>query len=174
MDPVSPILRTMCRYLEGNELFHAFTGELALRMLGMCDAVRTVELTVNLTPEERSKLLNFLEQEGFVVEDPMRGHVSMRHRVSGLGLRLRMAGSAAEMAAIGRRVPVTLDFQTFFIPATEDLLLGIIQDRDAPRGMATRLYAKWRNYVDMEYLVASARSRGIYDRFIKMKRDAER
>jgi len=174
MDPVSPLLRTLCRYLDGNELFHAFTGELALRMLGMGTEVGTVELTVNLTPEERAKLLNFLEQEGFVMEDRWRGPVPMRHRGGGPGLRLRLAGSSADMAAIGRRVPVTLDFQTFFIPSTEDLILGLIQDDEAPMEMTARLYAKWKNYLDMEYLVASARSRGIYDRFIRMKRDAEK
>jgi hypothetical protein len=78
------------------------------------------------------------------------------------------------MAAIGRRVPATLEFQRFFIPATEDLLLGLLLDEGAPGNRAVRLYSKWRDHLDVGYLVAQSRSLGIYDRFMRMKREAER
>jgi len=174
MDALSSLLRTLTRYLNDNELFYAFTGELALRMLGSGEQVRTVELTANLTSEERTKLLNFLEQEGFSTEHRWRGPVMMRHRTTGMGLRLRLAGSSAELAAIGRRVSATLGFEHFFIPATEDLLLDLVNDQDIAQDKIVPVYLKWRNYLDMSYMVAAARSRGIYDRFIKMKMKAER
>jgi hypothetical protein len=175
MDPASPLLQTICRYLNENELFYVFTGELALRMLGMGGEVRTVELTVNLTSEEDAKFRNFLMQEGFEADGPGRGAAPiMRQRGSGLRLCVRPARGPADMAAIGRRVPATLDFQRFFIPATEDLLLGLLQDEGGPNRQAVRLYTKWRDHLDLGYLVATARSRGIYDRFIRMKKEAER
>jgi len=175
MDPVSPLLQTICRYLNDNELFYVLTGELALRMLGMGGEVQTVELTVNLTSEERAKFHNFLGQEGFETEEQGRGAAPlMRQRGGGPRLRVRPACGPADMAAIGRRVPATLDFQRFFIPATEDLLLGILQDGRGPNQQAVRLYSKWRDHLDLGYLVATSRSRGIYDRFIRMKKEAER
>jgi hypothetical protein len=73
MDPISPVLQSLCRYLNDNELFYVFTGELALRMLGMGNDVRTVELTVNLTSGENARFQNFLAQE--------IGRASCRERV---------------------------------------------------------------------------------------------
>ena len=175
MDPLAPLLQTLCRYLNGNELFYAFTGELALRMLGTGAEVRTVELVVNLTAEESSRFQNFLGQEGFFSDERGRGAAPvMRQRGSGLRLRVRPACGPADMAAIGRRVPATLEFQRFFIPATEDLLLGLLLDEGAPGNRAVRLYSKWRDHLDVGYLVAQSRSLGIYDRFMRMKREAER
>lgn len=174
MDGLTQLLRMLTRYLNDNELFYAFTGELALHMLGSGEQVRTVELTANLTPEERARLLNFLQQEGFSTEQRWRGPIMMRHRTTGMGLRLRLAGSRAELAAIGRRVPVTLGFEHFFIPATEDLLLDLVNDQDIAQDRIVPIYLKWRNYLDMSYMVAAARSRGIYDRFIRMKMRAEK
>ena len=174
MDPLSPLLQTLCRYLNDNELFYVFTGELAQRMLGMGVDVRTVELTVNLTADETARFLNFLGQEGFEPDELGRGTPPlMRHRGSGLRLRVRPARGPADMAAIGRRVPATLDFQRFFIPASEDILLGLLQDEGAAKGQAVRLYSKWRDHLDLGYLVATARSRGIYGQFMKMKREAD-
>jgi hypothetical protein len=174
MDALTQLLRMLTRYHNENELFYAFTGELALHMLGSGEQVRTVELTANLTSEERARLLNFLEQEGLTTEHRWRGPVMMRHRTTGMGLRLRLADSRAELAAIGRRVPVTLGFEHFFIPATEDLLLDLINDKDVAQERIVPVYLKWRNYLDMSYMVAAARSRGIYDRFIRMKMKAEK
>jgi len=174
MDPLSPLLKTLCRYLNGNELFYAFTGELALRMLGMGVEVRTVELVVNLTAEESSRFQNFLGQEGFLSDERGRGAAPvMRQRGSGLGLRVRPACGPADMAAIGRRVPATLEFERFFIPATEDLLLDLLQDDRVAKGQAVRLYSKWRDHLDLGYLVAAARSRGILGQFMRMKNDAD-
>jgi hypothetical protein len=175
MDPISPILQTICRYLNDNELFYVFTGELALRMLGMGVDVGTVELKVNITAGENARFQNFLAQEGFEPDDREHGAVPvLRHRGSGLRLWVRPASGPADMAAIGRRVPATLEFQRFFIPATEDLLLGLLQDDRAAKGQAVRLYSKWSNHLDLGYLVAAARSRGIYCQFMRMKREADK
>jgi hypothetical protein len=175
MDPISPVLQSLCRYLNDNELFYVFTGELALRMLGMGNVVRTVELTVNLTSGENSRFQNFLAQEGFLEVSRGRGLPPVLCRQGGgPGLRVRAAAGPADMAAIGRRVPATLEFQKFFIPATEDLILGLIKEMGEPAKAAARVYAKWRDHLDLGYLVANARSLGIYDRFMDMKLSADR
>jgi len=174
MDPLSPLLQTLCRYLNENELFYVFTGELALRMLGMGVAVRTVELTVNLTAEDNVKFQNFLAQEGFLPGDGGGGSRPVLARRGGPSLRVRPGSGPADMAAIGRRVPATLEFQRFFIPATEDLLLDLLSECGEQAHEAARLYSKWRDHLDLGYLVANARSRGIYDRFLRMKRSADR
>lgn len=174
MDPLTVLMKPLTKYLNDNELFYAFTGELALRMLGSGEETGTVELTANLTPEERHRLLNFLEQEGYVMEHRWRGPLEMRHRPTGLGLTLRLAGSSADMASIGRRVMATYGFLRFFIMSTEDLLLGLLEDKGFPNERLVALYQKWRNYLDMGYLITSSRARGVYPRFIKMKLRAEK
>lgn len=175
MDPISPVLQSLCRYLNDNELFYVFTGELALRMLGMSNDVPTVELTVNLTSGEDARFQNFLAQEGFLAVSRGRGLPPVLYRQGGgPGLRVRAAEGPADMAAIGRRVPATLEFQKFFIPATEDLLLGILKEGGEHARAAPRVYTKWRDHLDLGYMVAVARSLGIYDRFMNMKMSADR
>jgi hypothetical protein len=174
MDELQGKLRVLTRYLNENELFYVFTGELALRMVGCADAVGTIELLANLTSEERAKLLNFLQQEGFSAQSRWLGPISLGHRAGGIGLRLRLAGSAADMATIGRRVAATLGYVNLFIPSYEDLILNVIQEGVLGEPEVARIYSKFRNYLDMEYLVISAKEGGIYPRFVKMKIRAEK
>lgn len=169
MDALERQLRPLVRHLEARELFYVFTGELALRMLGCADTVSKVELLVNLTSDERARFLNFLEQEGYAAGARWRGPVEFARRDGGAGLRLRLAGSAADMATIGRRVPVTLGYVSFFIPSYEDLVLNLVSDGEMDESEVARIYSRFQNYMDMEYLVTGARERGIYPRFIRMK-----
>jgi hypothetical protein len=174
MDALERLLRELTRYLDRNELFYVFTGELALRMVGCAEAVGTVELLVNLTPDERSRFLDFLAQEGFEAGPRWRGPVDFARRAGGPGLRLRLAGSAGDMATIGRRVIVTLGYVSFFIPSYEDLVLNLVAAGEMDESGVAKVYSRFRNYLDMEYLVTGARERGIYPRFIRMKIRAER
>jgi hypothetical protein len=174
MDALERQLRPLVRHLEASELFYVFTGELALRMVGCADTVGTVELLVNLTPDERARFFNFLEQEGYDAGARWRSSVSFSRRSGGASLRLRLAGSAADMATIGRRVPVTLGYVSFFIPSYEDLVLNFVSDGVMDEAAVARIYSRFQNYMDMEYLVTGARERGIYPRFIRMKMRAER
>jgi len=174
MDPLSPLLQTLCRYLNDNELFYVFTGELAQRMLGMGNDVGTVELMVNLTADEDQKFQNFLAHEGLLARAGGGGTRQGPPWRGGPGLRVRMASGPADMAAIGRRVPAILEFQRFFIPATEDLILGLLLDGGTKAQQAARLYSKWRDHLDLGYMVANARALGIYDRFLRMKKTADR
>lgn len=174
MDALERQLRPLVRHLESSELFYVFTGDLALRMLGCADEVKTMELLVNLTPDERSRFLNFLGQEGYESGPRWRGPVDFSKKTGGATLRLRLAGSSADMSTIGRRVPVTLGYVGFFIPSYEDLLLNLVADGRMDEPALSRIYARFQNYLDMEYLVTGARERGIYPRFIRMKMRAER
>jgi hypothetical protein len=169
MDPLERQLRALVRHLDARELFYVFTGELALRMVGCADRVGTIELLANLTSDERARFFNFLEQEGYSAAGRWRGPVEFTRRDGGAGLRLRLAGSSADMATIGRRVPVTLGYVGFFIPSYEDLVLNLVSDNDLDEAAVARIYARFQNYMDMEYLVTGARERGIYPRFIRMK-----
>jgi len=174
MDELSALLRLLTRYLDDKELFYVFTGELALRMLGTASEVGSVELLANLTSDERARLLNFLQQEGFQTGSRWRGPIELRRKGGGPVLRLRLAGSAADMSTIGRRVPATLGYVNFFIPSYEDLILKYVQEGGDGLRTCGRIYSRYRNYLDMEYLVLAARERGVYGRFIKMKIRAER
>lgn len=172
MEPVIHVLRLLCRYLNENELFYVFTGELALKMLGLAEEVQSLEVLMNVTPEQRSRLMNYLAQEGFDIEARWRGPVELRHKATGIAVRLRTARTASETGSIARRVPLTLGYSSFFIPSTEDLLLTLLEG--SPRSAtASELYIKWRNFLDMEYLISSARSRGLYERFIELRKRAE-
>ena len=174
MDELQMRLRVLTRYLNDNELFYVFTGELALRMHGCAEEVGTVDLLANLTPQERERLLNFLEHEGYAARSRWRSPISMGHTAGGIGLRLRLAGSGAEMATLGRRVSATLGYVSFFIPSYEDLILNLVQEGGTPESELVRIYSKFRNYLDMEYLVLGAREMGIYPQFVKMKIRAEK
>ncbi len=174
MDALERQVRALERHLDRNELFYVFAGELALRMVGCADTVGTIELLVNLTPDERTRLFDFLEQEGYEAGPRWRGAVDFSRRSGGAMLRLRLAGSAADMATIGRRVMVTLGYVSFFIPSYEDLVLNLVSDGAMEEAEVARIYSRFRNYLDMEYLVTGARERGIYPRFIRMKMRAER
>jgi hypothetical protein len=174
MDALERQLRPLVRHLESSELFYVFTGELALRMVGCADKVATIDLLVNLTPDERTRFWNFLEQEGYAATSRWRAPVSFSRRSGGACLRLRLAGSAADMSTIGRRVPVTLGYVGFFIPSYEDLVLNLVAEAEMGESAVARIYSRFRNYMDMEYLVTGARERGIYPRFIRMKMRAER
>ena len=174
MDELERQLRALARHLDANELFYVFTGELALRMVGCADMVGTIELLVNLTSEENAKFLNFLGQEGYEAGSRWRAPVSFTRKGGGACLRLRLAGSAGDMATIGRRVPVTLGYARFFIPSYEDLVLNLVSDAEADEAEVARIYSRFQNYLDMEYLVTAANERGIYARFIRMKIRAEK
>ena len=174
MDELERQLRSLTRYLDRNELFYVFTGELALRMLGCAERVGTIELLVNLTTDERANFLNFLETVCYEAPSRWRDPVTFSKKTGGAGLRLRLAGSAADMATIGRRVPVTLGYVSFFIPSYEDLVLNLVSGGEHDEPEVARIYSRFRNYMDMEYLVTGARERGIYARFIRMKMRAER
>jgi hypothetical protein len=169
MDALERQLRPLVRHLESRELFYVFTGELALRMLGCAEMVTKVELLANLTSDERARFFNFLEQEGYAAGARWRAPVEFTRRDGGASLRLRLAGSAADNATIGRRVPVTLGYVSFFIPSYEDLVLNLVSDGEMDEPGVARIYSRFQNYMDMEYLVTGARERGIYPRFIKMK-----
>ena len=169
MDELERQLRALTRYLDANELFYVFTGELSLRMVGCADTVRTIELLVNLTSDERTKLQNFLDQEGYEARTRWRGPVNFTKKAGGACLRLRLAGSAGDMSTIGRRVPVTLGYVSFFIPSLEDLVLNFVSDPESDESEVAGIYKRFQNYLDMEYLVTGARERGMYARFIRMK-----
>lgn len=174
MDGLERQLRSLTRYLEANELFYVFTGELALRMVGCAESVGTIELLVNLTSEQRTGFLAFLEQEGYEARSRWRGPVSFSRKAGGAGLRLWLSGSAGDMATIGRRVPATLGYVRLFIPSYEDLVLKLVSDGEVGESEVARIYSRFRNYLDMEYLVTGAKERGIYARFIRMKIRAEK
>jgi hypothetical protein len=174
MDELERQLRALTRHLDASELFYVFTGELALRMLGCAERVATIDLLVNLTPNERAKFLNFLGQEGYEAGSRWRDPVSFSRKAGGACLRLRSAGSAGDMATIGRRVLVTLGYVSFFIPSYEDLVLNFFSDGEADEDLVARIYKRFQNYLDMEYLVTCAKERGIYARFVRMKIRAEK
>ncbi|MBM4249544.1 MAG: nucleotidyltransferase family protein [Euryarchaeota archaeon] len=169
MDALERQLGAVTRHLDRRELFYVFTGELALRMLGCTDTVGTIELLVNLTAEERGRFFDFLEQEGYETRSRWRGPVTFSPRAGGAALRLRLAGSAADMATIGRRVPVTLGYVSLFIPSYEDLVLNLLSDAEMGEREVAAFYLRFQNYMDMEYLVTGARERSVYPRFVRMK-----
>jgi hypothetical protein len=162
-------LKTLCRHLNDNELFYVFEGELSSRMLGCAEEVRTLDLLMNITDEEKDRLMVFLGKEGFSHESRWRGPLNYRHGDTGMELRIRMAGAPGEMASIGRRRPANLGYLSFFILSAEDLVLGSIQKGGGDEETAVRVYRKWMNHLDMEYMVVSARERGVYKRFIALK-----
>ncbi|MGQ9581997.1 MAG: hypothetical protein ACUVV6_00585 [Thermoplasmatota archaeon] len=170
VEGLTQLLKPLSRYLNDNELFYVFTGDLALRLLGCADGVRAVELVLNLTPEQRARTLNFLSQEDFVVESEGRGLLELRHRPTGTPVRMRMAGGGREAATLARRVPITVGYLSIFIPSTEDLVLDLLERGGGDEESAAALYLKWRNFLDMEHLLASARSRGLQERLLKVKK----
>jgi hypothetical protein len=174
MDELQKHLRSLTRFLNDNELFYVFTGQLALRMVGCADTPDRLDLLVNLAGPERDRLLNFLEEEGFVAQSRWRGPTELRHKSSGMVLWLRLAGSAADMATIGRRVPATLGYVNFFIPSCEDIILDLVGDRQLKEEAVAKIYGRFRNYLDIGYLIIASRERGMYPRFIKMKIRADK
>jgi hypothetical protein len=173
-DPLTAVLRPLGKFLNENELFYVFSGELALRMLGGTDKVGSLELIVNLTENERDRLLNYMEQEGFEWESRWKGPMAFRHKATGLPVLVRLAGSKAELGALGRRVPATLEYTKFFHMSVEDYILAGLRSKEAEESVLVSVYRKWRNFLDMEYLVVTSRELGVYERFIKTKMKAER
>ncbi len=173
VERITRLLTPLCRYLNENELFYVFTGELALKMLGCAEEVNGVELMVNLTPAQRDHMLNFLSQEDFAVVSERKGLLELRHRPTGIPMRVRMAGGAHEVEAIAHRVPITLGYLSTFIPSTEDFLLSLLESGEGDGERAAALYLKWRNFLDMEHLLASARSLGLHGRLMRMMKRVE-
>jgi hypothetical protein len=174
MEGFNGLLRPLCKFLNENELFYVFSGELALKMLGIGDRVGSLELLVNLTDDERGRFLNFLENEGFGWESRWKGPMELKHRATGFPVTVRLAGSKAELSALGRRQPATFEFTSFFHACAEDLLLEGLRARSFPEETLLRVYRKWRNFLDLEYLIVSSREQGIYPQFIKLKMKADR
>ncbi len=52
--------------------------------------------------------------------------------------------------------------------------MDLLEDKGFPEDRLVALYHKWRNYLDMGYLITASRARGVYPRFIKMKLRAEK
>lgn len=171
-------LAPVTNYLNGMELFYAFTGRAAAHLYGVCGEGAEAELLVNLLPAEEGKVLTLAAAEGFAPREE-RGGVRAAGRAG--TLLLARAKSPSSLEALGRRAPLHIGYSPVFVSATEDLLLHLLRltpesrawEAKAEGKMAVSLCRKWRRYMDMEYLIAAARAVGGLDAVMRTMKKAQ-